>query len=87
MNNLNDYQAFFDAMNTSSISPGMALLFGFIAIWSIIWKGIALWKSARLGSKKWFVALLILNSAGILEIIYIFFVAKKKPDKNETNLS
>ncbi len=49
-----------------------------IAIWAIAWKGVALWKAARIGQKKWFIALLVLNTVGILEIIYIFFVAKNK---------
>jgi methionyl-tRNA synthetase len=53
------------------------LLFG-IYIWSIVWKGIALWKSAKLEQKNWFVAILILNTIGILEIVYLFFFAKKK---------
>lgn len=43
-----------------------------LAIWSIIWKGLALWRAAGRGEKKWFVFLLILNTAGILEIIYLF---------------
>jgi hypothetical protein len=45
--------------------------------WTMVWKGIALWKSAGLRQKWWFVVLLILNTLGILEIIYIFFVSKK----------
>ncbi len=49
-----------------------------LAIWALIWKGIALWKAARNGSKPWFAALLILNTVGILEIIYIFYFSKKR---------
>lgn len=45
--------------------------------WVIPWKGVALWKSARLGQKKWFVALLILNTLAVLEILYIFIFSKK----------
>lgn len=48
------------------------------AIWTIPWKGVALWKAARNGHKVWFVALLILNTLAILEIIYIFAFSKKK---------
>ncbi len=48
-----------------------------IAIWSIIWKGIALWKAAQLSHKKWFIILLIANTIGILDIIYIRFIARK----------
>lgn len=48
-----------------------------IFIWTIIWKGIALWKASRLSHKKWFIILLVLNTIGILDIIYIYFVARK----------
>jgi len=50
------------------------LLFLLIAIWSIIWKGLALWRAAGRGNKWWFVILLVLNTVGILEIIYLFLV-------------
>ena len=46
-------------------------------IWSVFWKGIALWISSKNGQKKWFLVLLVLNTVGIIEIIYIFYVAKK----------
>ncbi len=52
-------------------------LIALVILWTIPWKGWALWKAARLSHKKWFVALLIINTLGILEIIYIYFVAKK----------
>ena len=48
-----------------------------ILIWSIIWKGLALWKAARLESKIWFVVLLVVNTAGILEILYLYIFSKK----------
>jgi len=64
------------------------LLFVFILAWSIAWKGFALWKAARLSHKKWFIIILIINSIGILEIIYLFFIARdymveSKEGKNE----
>lgn len=43
----------------------------FLVLWEIVFKGIALWRSARLGNKVWFVAILLLNTLGILPIIYI----------------
>ena len=46
-------------------------------IWSIIWKGIALWKSARYDQKAWFVVLLIVSTVGLLEIIYLAFFQRK----------
>ncbi len=49
-----------------------------LALWSLFWKGLALWKSAKNNQKYWFVALLIISGAGILEIIYLAFFQKKK---------
>ena len=49
-----------------------------LVFWEIFWKGIALWKAARNSQKYWFVALLILNTAGILPILYIFLFQKGK---------
>ena len=45
--------------------------------WVLVWKGLALWKAAGLRQKWWFLALLVLNTLGILEIIYIFLIARK----------
>ena len=56
--------------------PKFLVLFILLLIWSIIWKGLALWKAARLSNKWWFLALLVVNTLGILEIIYIYFVAR-----------
>lgn len=46
-------------------------------LWVIPWKGVALWKAARRAEKVWFVALLVVNTVGILEILYVFFFSKK----------
>lgn len=62
------------------LSPGMKLLLAIVLIWSLIWKGIALWKAARNFHTAWFVVLLIVNTIGILEIIYIFGFSKKSAD-------
>lgn len=48
-----------------------------ISIATIPIKGLALWKSARLSHKWWFIILLISSTLGILDLIYILFVAKK----------
>lgn len=45
--------------------------------WELPWKGVALWKSAQLSHKSWFIILFLLNSMGILPIIYLRFIAKK----------
>ncbi len=48
-----------------------------VVLWEAIWKGIALWKSARHGQNGWFVAILIINSIGILPILYLAFFQRK----------
>jgi 4-amino-4-deoxy-L-arabinose transferase-like glycosyltransferase len=53
-------------------------LFFLMSLWVLPWKGVALWKAARADQKKWFVALLLLNTLAILEILYIFVFSKKK---------
>ncbi|MEK7673991.1 MAG: DUF5652 family protein [Patescibacteria group bacterium] len=52
------------------------LVFALI-IWILPWKAVALWKSARIGSKAWFIVLLVVNTLGILEILYIYVFSKK----------
>ena len=44
-----------------------------LVLWTIPWKGFALWKAAQKGHKKWFIALLVLNTAALLEAAYIFY--------------
>ena len=48
-----------------------------LALWAIPWKIYAVWLACKRNQKKWFVALLLLNTVGILEIFYIFKIAKK----------
>lgn len=49
-----------------------------LAIWVLPWKGVALWKASRRNDKIWFVALLVINTLGILEILYIFVFSRLK---------
>ena len=49
-----------------------------ILIWTLFWKGCALWIAAKENKKVWFLVLLVVNTVGILEIVYIFRIAKKK---------
>jgi len=47
-----------------------------LIIWSFVWKLLALWKSARKGSIVWFIMLALINTAGILEILYLFIFSE-----------
>jgi hypothetical protein len=59
--------------------PKSLAIFAIIALWSVFWKGLALWHSSRRDQRLWFVILLIVSTLGVLEIIYLFFVLKMKP--------
>jgi len=55
------------------------LLFFILVFWVLPWKGYALWTAAHMRHKRWFIALLVLNTLAILDIVYIFFIVKKTP--------
>lgn len=58
---------------------GAGFIFLILAlIWEMIWKGIALWYAARNDHLGWYVAILVVNSLGILPMIYLILYAKKK---------
>ncbi|MBU3182752.1 DUF5652 family protein [Clostridium psychrophilum] len=59
------------------LNPNSPILYLLIA-WSVVWKGIALWHSARNKQLIWYITLLIVNTVGILEIIYLVFFKKKE---------
>jgi hypothetical protein len=72
----------------SAINSGLGLGVGFgaaagaglllIIIWSLFWKGLALWHAGRKGQPWWFVIMLVVNTIGLLEIIYLFAVLRLK---------
>lgn len=59
------------------------LLFPLLA-WSFFWKGWALWKAAKNDSKPWFIALLLINTVGILDILYIYVFGNGKEVKKSS---
>ncbi|MSR70484.1 hypothetical protein EXS62_00345 [Candidatus Kaiserbacteria bacterium] len=56
--------------------PIAGVLLVLCIVWSVLWKGLALWHSARRAEPAWFIALLLINTLGILEIVYLFYFAK-----------
>ena len=66
-----------DSAQFLAVAGGLGLFFMVAIFWSLVWKAIALWYAARRGEKGWFIALMVLNTVGILEIVYIFAVAKR----------
>ena len=47
-------------------------------LWSFVWKALSLYRAGFNRSPGWFIALLIFNTLGILDILYIFVFGKKK---------
>ncbi|MBI4187801.1 MAG: hypothetical protein HY529_01195 [Chloroflexi bacterium] len=45
--------------------------------WSMVWKGIGLWRAGRNTHLVWFIILLVVNTLGILELIYILAFSRK----------
>lgn len=70
MNNLNNI--------LSGELPNLSLTFILLLVWSLFWKGLSLWHSAKRGQPWWFLVFLIVNTVGILEIAYLFFILKLK---------
>lgn len=65
--NLQSIQAFIEAHSA---------FFLVLTVWSIIWKGLALWKAAGRGERNWFIVILVTNTFGILDLIYYYLVGR-----------
>ncbi|MEA1929506.1 MAG: DUF5652 family protein [Patescibacteria group bacterium] len=88
--NLNDLIAPGALTDTGSALGFPVWLFIALMLWSLVWKGLALWHAGGRKQKIWFIILLVVNTAGVLEIIYLFFVVKfqrGKKDGEELKLS
>ncbi len=71
----------FELLNNESFIGIAALV---LAVWTLPWKGYALWIAARNRHKYWFIALLVVNTVAILEIIYIFAVGRPALKKSKS---
>ncbi|WP_431218975.1 DUF5652 family protein [Leifsonia xyli] len=67
------------------IAPAGRALIGVGIAWSLAWKGASLWRAARNESKPWFVTLLLSNTLGVLDAIYLFGVDRRhrRDDRTE----
>ena len=66
----------------ATMTPKAVFALVLVLIWVLIWKGLALWKAAKKKSLVWFIVLLLVNTLGILEILYIFLfsgISSEKP--------
>ena len=66
---------------TCPFFPNLAIMWlvtSLALVWAMVWKGIALWRAGRNDHLAWFIVLFIVNTLGILPIIYIFAFSRKK---------
>ena len=56
-----------------------------LLLWSLIWKGFALWKAAKREQISWFIVLLVVNTLGLLEFLYLFVFTRKISKEDEQN--
>ena len=49
-----------------------------IALWTIPWKGVALWHAAKRGEFWWFIVMLVLNDLALLELFYVLYWTRRK---------
>ncbi|MFE4952119.1 DUF5652 family protein [Leifsonia sp. NPDC056665] len=65
-------------MGMHDAPPAGRILVVAVVAWSLAWKGASLWRAARNGSKPWFVALLLSNTLGLLDAVYLFGVDRRR---------
>ena len=63
------------------------VIFAALVLWELALKGITLWKSARKSQKVWFIALLVVNTVGILPIIYLLIEKFQAKNPNVPDLA
>ncbi|MEK7116737.1 MAG: DUF5652 family protein [Patescibacteria group bacterium] len=72
-----DWQSFVTPATPPFFSGATVAIFVAVILWSLVWKGMALWKAAQKGGKVWFVVLLLVNTVGILDILYLYVFSRK----------
>jgi len=64
--------------NAAEIPPERRALLLVAVAWTVAWKGASLWRAAKNDSKPWFITLLLTNTLGVLDAIYLFIVARRR---------
>ena len=50
----------------------------FISLWTLVWKGVALYHAGKNRQKVWFLVLLLLNDLGILSMVYLRWFQRQR---------
>ena len=64
-----------DLINSQITSEAVPIIL-LLVVFEIVLKGFALWKAAKKDDKYWFIAILVLNTVGILPLVYLIFIKK-----------
>ena len=78
LNNLNTLPNQLFDIETVMFIIGITILIVILIIWSLAWKGLSLWKASHQNNKTWFIILLLVNTIGILDIIYYYLIDRKE---------
>ncbi|MGZ4043658.1 MAG: DUF5652 family protein [Bacteroidia bacterium] len=70
--------------NLEEIFMGLMPLVIILILWEVVWKLIAMWKAARNSHPGWFICIALINTLGILPIIYIIVHRKKFPPEKQS---
>lgn len=67
-----------NGINIIATSTGLPVWAIYLLLaWSFAWKATAMWKAARLSHLSWYIAIIVINTFGLFEMFYIFFIARK----------
>jgi len=69
----------------NSMLPWLIPVIIILAIWDAVWKLIAMWKAGRNNHLAWFICIALINTLGILPIIYILMHRKNNGMQSETH--
>ena len=70
-------------MEASGLDPRLFQALLLMTIFTLPIKGLALWRAAQNNQKGWYIALLLINGLGILELAYLFYFSKPKSGSKE----
>lgn len=66
-----------------ALFPEAKIILGVFVFVELILKGFALWRAAKRSDKVWYIAILVLNTLGLLPFIYLI-ITRKKDDVNKS---
>jgi hypothetical protein len=70
-----------DIFTDPGFRDNFAIILTVLVLWTIPWKALALWKSARNSQKWWFIIFMLINTVGLLEIFYLLVLPKIRKNR------